>query len=79
MPKATDVLCIHCQQYMSRSRERSHRKSHYAPTPSTPPRIPSKLHRVFDVSEDIAEIQETESNDAAAFDGTVLLTNAPCE
>ena len=52
MPKATAVFCIHCQQYISRARERAHRKKHYAPFQSPPPRIPSQLRRVFDVDDD---------------------------
>jgi hypothetical protein len=34
---------------MSRSRERAHRVKHHAPLYSPPPRLPSKLRRVFDI------------------------------
>ena len=49
MPRDGHVLCLHCQKYMSRTRERAHRVIHRAPLYSPPPRVPSKLRRVFDV------------------------------
>ena len=56
MPKAADVYCLHCEQYISRSRERAHRAAHHTPFIPTPPRPPSKLRRVFDIeSEDSVE------------------------
>jgi len=59
MPRDSHVLCVHCQKYMSRTRERAHRAKHQAPLYSPPPRIPSKLRRVFDVQPDR---QASESN-----------------
>jgi hypothetical protein len=56
MPRASardaKVLCLHCQQYMSRTRERAHRVKHHAPLYSPPSRPPSKLRRVFDIEPD---------------------------
>ena len=56
MPKATDVYCLHCEGYISRSRERAH----HTPSLPTPPRPPSKLRRVFEIkSEDSVDRLET--------------------
>jgi hypothetical protein len=61
MPKATDIFCLHCQQYISRTRERAHRQKYNAPFVSPPPCIPSKLRRVFDVdTEDCGDVQSTQ-------------------
>ena len=63
MPKATDVYCVHCEQHISRSRERAHRAAHYPPFVPTPPRPPSKLQRVFDIeSEDSGSVEQLEVN-----------------
>jgi hypothetical protein len=63
MPRDTDVFCIHCQQYMPRSRERAHRAKQQAPYYSPPPPIPSRLRRVFDIE------SEEESNEEATAPG----------
>ena len=47
----TDVLCMHCHQYVSRTRERAHRRLQIAPLYSPTHRIPSRLRRVFDIEE----------------------------
>lgn len=57
---------MHCNQYVSRTRERAHRKQQLAPLYSPPRRIPSRLRRVFDVE----EISEHET----AADGTGVST-----
>jgi hypothetical protein len=49
MPRDTAVLCMHCNQYISRARELAHRKKQHAPLYSPPPRIPSRLRHVFDI------------------------------
>ena len=49
MPRDAGVLCMHCNQYISRARELAHRKKQHAPLYSPPPRIPSRLRRVFDI------------------------------
>ena len=58
MPRDDHVLCMHCQQYMSRTRERAHRARHQAPLYSPPPRVPSRLRRVFDI--DVESEQEAD-------------------
>jgi hypothetical protein len=59
MPRDTDVFCVHCQHYMSRSRERAHRALHRQPLLSPPPRLPSKLRRVFDIEPEQASEEVT--------------------
>jgi hypothetical protein len=56
MPRDDKVLCMHCQQYISRSRERSHRIKQHAPLLSPGPPLPSKLRRVFDIELDSAPV-----------------------
>jgi hypothetical protein len=56
MPRDDKVLCMHCQQYISRSRERSHRIKQHAPLLSPGPPLPSKLRRVFDIEPDLAPV-----------------------
>jgi hypothetical protein len=60
MPRDNNVLCVHCQTYMSRTRERAHRAKHHAPLYSPPPRIPSKLRRIIDIDIDIEPEPEPE-------------------
>jgi hypothetical protein len=63
MPKATDVYCLHCEQYISRSRERAHHAAYHTPLMPTLPRPPSKLRRVFDMeSEGSVELRMPEMN-----------------
>lgn len=70
MPRDDKVLCMHCQQYISRSRERSHRIKQHAPLRSPGPPLPSKQRRVFDIASDsvpvvdehMAGIPEPEAN-----------------
>jgi hypothetical protein len=69
MPRDGHVLCIHCQVYMSRTRERAHRIMHRAPLYSPPPRIPSKLRRVFNIE------PEQEPDEDNILDGTKV--NSP--
>ena len=58
MPRDDKVLCMHCQQYISRSRERSHRIKQHAPLLSPGPPLPSKLRRVFDIEPDSTPVVE---------------------
>jgi hypothetical protein len=68
MPRNMDVLCMHCNRYMSRARERAHRKKQQAPLYSPPPRIPSRLRRVFDIEE--PDEHETEAGGSNVISGT---------
>ena len=61
MPRDADVLCLHCQQYMSRSRECAHRAKHQAPLYSPPPQHPSRLRRIFNMETESELGQEADS------------------
>jgi len=74
MPRDRDVLCIHCQQYMSRSRERAHRVKHHAPLYSPPPRLPSKLRRVVDIEPEPAD-EDTQTVNDTSMDSEVAAIN----
>jgi hypothetical protein len=56
---------------MSRTRERAHRAKHQAPLYSPPPRVPSKLRRVFDVEPEPEEHQTSNQLDTDILDGMV--------
>lgn len=77
MPRDTDVLCAHCQQYMPRSRERAHRAKLYTPSAPSPLRQPSKLRQIFDCSSDADEsaVQEEGEVDDAGDMGIDDLPN----
>ena len=59
MPRDTDVLCLHCQKYMPRSRERAHRAKLHIPKYSPPPPLPSRLKRIFDIDIELEPEQAT--------------------
>ena len=66
----TDVLCVHCNEYISRARERAHRRLQLAPLYSPPHRIPSRLRRVFDVEEPEGRETEGDAHDVAVVSGS---------
>ena len=52
MPATTDVLCAHCGHYMSRKREREHRRLITQPYVAPPLTLPFRIRRVTDDDSD---------------------------
>ena len=52
MPANTDVLCAHCGRYMSRNREREHRRLIAQPYVVPPLTLPSRIRQVTDDDSD---------------------------
>ena len=81
MPRDTDVLCVHCNCYISRTRERAHRtrlQSNFFLPP--PPAIPSRLRRVFDLDVESGSAEEPISGpdlDAHAVGGKSRSSGTP--
>ena len=75
---------MHCGQYVSRKQETEHRKLAIAPYTASPPRLPSRLRRVFDVEpdDDPQLLHDNEQDADGSFSqdihaDSMLLSNSP--
>jgi hypothetical protein len=63
MPPDNKVLCAHCGQYLTRKREREHRRlaNTHTPYASPPPAFTSRLRRVVDSDSNDGDIDDARS------------------